>query len=142
MDSTNTGRELTNGKSISFKTGKRYGISLPQMAKNQMLPTPTAMDSNAATAKIKSTQIKKGSMHSVTLSRMILNTPTTSANKKKWKTDKWKGSDLGSQINEIFGTRSHLNPLFVEEMMGFPKDWTTLPFLNGETNQSKHTVTQ
>jgi hypothetical protein len=27
---------------------------------------------------------------------------------------------------------SQLNPLFVEEMMGFPKNWTTLPFLNGD----------
>ena len=37
---------------------------------------------------------------------------------------------------------SQLNPQFVEEMMGFPKNWTLLPFLNGETNQSKHTETQ
>jgi hypothetical protein len=29
---------------------------------------------------------------------------------------------------------SQLNPLFVLEMMGFPPDWTELPFLNGETN--------
>jgi hypothetical protein len=27
---------------------------------------------------------------------------------------------------------SHLNPLFVEEMMGFPKNWTALPFQSGE----------
>lgn len=27
---------------------------------------------------------------------------------------------------------SQLNPLFVAEMMGFPPDWTELPFLNGE----------
>lgn len=25
-----------------------------------------------------------------------------------------------------------LNPLFVEEMMGFPENWTASPFLNGE----------
>ena len=37
---------------------------------------------------------------------------------------------------------SQLNPQFVEEMMGFPKNWTLLPFLNGETNQSKDTETQ
>jgi DNA-cytosine methyltransferase len=37
---------------------------------------------------------------------------------------------------------SQLNPQFVEEMMGFPKNWTLLPFLNGETNQSKVTETQ
>jgi hypothetical protein len=27
-------------------------------------------------------------------------------------------------------------------MMGFPTDWTELPFLNGETNQSKLEETQ
>jgi hypothetical protein len=35
------------------------------------------------------------------------------------------------------GKTSQLNPLFVLEMMGFPPNWTELPFLNGETNQSK-----
>lgn len=32
------------------------------------------------------------------------------------------------------GKTSQLNPRFVMEMMGFPPDWTELPFLNGETN--------
>jgi hypothetical protein len=30
-------------------------------------------------------------------------------------------------------TGSQLNPLFVAEMMGFPPDWTILPFQSGET---------
>lgn len=39
------------------------------------------------------------------------------------------------------GKTSQLNPLFVAEMMGFPVDWTVLPFLNGETCPSKPTET-
>jgi hypothetical protein len=39
------------------------------------------------------------------------------------------------------GQTSQLNPRFVAEMMGFPPDWTELPFLSGETNQSKPTET-
>lgn len=39
------------------------------------------------------------------------------------------------------GTISQLNPLFVGEMMGFPVDWTVLPFLNGEMHPSKPTET-
>lgn len=39
------------------------------------------------------------------------------------------------------GTISQLNPLFVGEMMGFPVDYTVLPFLNGETCPSKPTET-
>lgn len=33
------------------------------------------------------------------------------------------------------GSGFQLNPQFVGEMMGFPTDWTELPFLNGEVNQ-------
>jgi len=40
------------------------------------------------------------------------------------------------------GKTSQLNPRFVAEMMGFPVNWTELPFLSGEPNQSKHTETQ
>jgi hypothetical protein len=40
------------------------------------------------------------------------------------------------------GLSSQLSPQFVLEMMGFPTDWTLLPFLNGETNQSKQEATQ
>jgi hypothetical protein len=34
---------------------------------------------------------------------------------------------------------SHLNPRFVGEMMGFPPNWTELPFQNGEMKASKPT---
>ncbi len=40
------------------------------------------------------------------------------------------------------GSGFQLNPQFVGEMMGFPPDWTELPFLNGEVNQLKPTGTQ
>jgi hypothetical protein len=72
----------------------------------------------------------------------MLPTPRTSDERMHWKTENWKGDDLGSHINEMLGTRSHLSPQFVLEMMGFPTDWTELPFLNGEQNQSKQQGTQ
>jgi hypothetical protein len=106
-----------------------------------MLPTPTAMDSTNATATMKSTQVKEGSMHSVTLTRAmsmgILPTPKATDERMHWKTENWKGDDLGSQVNDILGTRSHLNPQFVAEMMGFPPNWTELPFQSGDKNPSK-----
>ena len=47
-------------------------------------------------------------------------------------------SNLAEQIvHQVGGGNSHLNPLFVAEMMGFPTDWTILPFQNGGKNQSK-----
>ena len=39
------------------------------------------------------------------------------------------------------GQTSQLNPRFVAEMMGFPTNWTELPFQSGETNPSRHTET-
>jgi hypothetical protein len=53
-------------------------------------------------------------------------------------------NDLGSwaTMNSVDGKNSQLAPQFVMEMMGFPTDWTLLPFLNGETNQSKPEGTQ
>ena len=46
---------------------------------------------------------------------------------------------LGEHCLQTGGRTSQLNPLFVEEMMGFPLMWTTLPFLsqNGDRNQLK-----
>jgi hypothetical protein len=76
------------------------------------------------------------------INSMMLPTPRTSDERMHWKTENWKGDDLGSHINEMFGTRSHLSPQFVMEMMGFPTDWTLLPFLNGEKNQSRLEATQ
>jgi hypothetical protein len=52
-----------------------------------------------------------------------------------------KADNLCDQF-AISGKTSQLNPLFVEQMMGFPENWTLLPFLNGETNPSKPTETQ
>jgi hypothetical protein len=118
-----------------------------------MLPTPTVMDSTNATATMKSTQVKEGSMHSVTLNRYILNNPLlntpTCSDKNGGVTRPTKKLQLGtSLVNEMHGvlqqptgTTSQLNPRFVAEMMGFPPNWTELPFLSGEQNQLKDTET-
>jgi hypothetical protein len=141
-----------------------------------MLPTPTAMDSTNATATMKSSQVKEGSMHSVTLCRAMamgmLPTPRAQEienSKQRIKENRIDsittmaklgmlptpqaadGGKLGGNENQDSltkrarletGTTSQLNPQFVMEMMGFPPDWTELPFLNGETSQSKQEATQ
>jgi hypothetical protein len=71
----------------------------------------------------------------------ILPTPMTSDDRMRLKTENWKGHDLVSQVNEALGTRSQLNPRFVAEMMGFPPNWTELPFQSGDRNQSRDTET-
>jgi hypothetical protein len=49
--------------------------------------------------------------------------------------------DLNMALSRKTGQTSQLNPLFVQEMMGFPYLWTELPFLGGEKSQSKPTAT-
>ena len=49
-------------------------------------------------------------------------------------------SNLAEQIaHKVGGGTSQLNPLFVAEMMGYPLEWLTLPFLSqsGEVKASK-----
>ena len=48
---------------------------------------------------------------------------------------------LSKMARQQTGKTSQLNPLFVEEMMGFPENWTALPFQSGEKKVSKPTET-
>jgi hypothetical protein len=109
-----------------------------------LLPTPKAMEAPSASWENRNpnSKFKPG----VTLTDLkvwgMLPTPRTSDERMHWRTENWKGDDLGSEINHLLGTRSHLNPRFVEEMMGFPPNWTASPFQSGEQNPSKDTATQ
>jgi hypothetical protein len=83
-------------------------------------------------------------MHSVTLTRAMamgmLPTPAMSNYKGASSTEaleargrlKPMADNLADQFAQP-GRSSQLNPPFVLEMMGFPPDWTALPFLSGET---------
>ena len=103
------------------------------------------MDSTNATATMKSTQVKEGSMHSVTLNRAMAMgmLPTPQAQDHKPGPNQGQNS-IGRMTRRgefSDGKASQLNPRFVAEMMGFPPNWTELPFQNGEQNQSKDTET-
>ena len=143
--------ETTPGKRVTA-TGKiqNYGEVLPDAIKRLttmpgMLPAQTAMDSTNATATMKSTEVKEGSMHSVTLVRYMMNNPLLNtpcaSDKNGGCTRPNEKLQLGTNlVNEMHGVldqqpgkTSQLNPPFVLEMMGFPPGWTELPFLNGET---------
>jgi hypothetical protein len=53
-----------------------------------------------------------------------------------------ENSNLAEQIaHKVGGGTSHLNPRFVAERMGFPPNWTELPFLIGEQKVLKDTET-
>ena len=55
----------------------------------------------------------------------LLPTPTTDEREKKY-------AQGGTNLRAAIGATSQLSPLFVEEMMGFPRNWTALPFQSGD----------
>jgi hypothetical protein len=185
---TNPPRQITESGRIISNQGHNGSAPLKDLAMSGLLPTPTAMDSTNATANMKSTQVKEGSMNSVTLMRAmsmgILPTPKVGGKEGYETRAKRQGHEKAISHLEAFvefhtmlptpatrdykgarstealeksgrsetnslpdafhqsGLSSQLSPQFVLEMMGFPTDWTLLPFLNGETNQSKQEATQ
>jgi len=113
-----TEKQFQNQSRKSFFNNKTISLldSVKYAQLKKMLPTPTYQ--NYKGSEKRETLIKRG--------RIGKN---------------GNGSNLVQTFSQI-GKTSQLNPLFVMEMMGFPPNWTELPFLNGETNQSKQEETQ
>jgi hypothetical protein len=128
-----------------YRNGTKYG-SLTSQVTYGMLPTPIAGDWKG--------QLRSdgtASMLSGKASLGMLPTPTaTEFHDSQLTLEQAKTLDKGGRILRRMGTleileagkASQLSPRFVAEMMGFPVNWTELPFQNGATNQSKPTATQ
>ena len=136
---------------------------LTTLAKMGMLPTPRAANPgsrpNGKGGKVlnEEAQIMAGMRKRGQYINGILPTPTTTDYKGAYSPEGMvskDGIDRSSLLRNIYihtedqqfkaedGTTSQLNPLFVAEMMGFPVDWTVLPFQSGETKASKDTEMQ
>lgn len=89
--------------------GVNLQMGLKQMARLQMLPTPTATDFKGAY-------------------------PPTSINNNEARKSMLRNVYQHTNV-KYHSKSSQLNPRFVAEMMGYPPNWTELPFQNGETNQ-------
>jgi hypothetical protein len=120
-------------------TGKTTA-NLGTYAVSGMLPTPRANQVNGCDLNSESLANRNKGNLEEHIAKWVTMLPTPAA------ADGFKTTSNTHQENlnmlAPVGTRSHLNPPFVLEMMGFPPNWTELPFQNGETNQSKQQVTQ
>jgi len=135
-----------NQRWYDAQTGRLMQKGLQNLGNLGMLPTPRASEaykSPTADVKIRNGQYyrvnKKGEEWSVRLidiaASNLLPTPTASDYNARGDQPNWQGGDLVSTMHKKTkqtGKTSQLNPLFVEEMMGFPKHWTVLPFQSGE----------
>jgi hypothetical protein len=92
-------------------------------------------------------QLQASTLHTSGSEFGLLPTPTT----RDWKGARSSealqaaGRTNTNSLSDFYaqpGKTSQLNPQFVLEMMGFPSDWSLLPFQNGETKASRQQETQ
>lgn len=134
-------------KSLSPNAAERPTLALA--ARKGLLPTPTAMEvKHSKRVKGLKEQGAKG-MYSrkngalrpngltdfldfhYLLTPMAADGMRANMNMQALKNHNKENANLAEQIaHKVGGGTSQLNPLFVEEMMGFPLMWTALPFLS------------
>ena len=103
-----------------YNPKSQMGTALTAMAMNNLLPTPRANKVNGCDLDNPNIAFRnKGNLEESEAKAIITS-----------------GEESTPKRN---GATSQLNPLFVEEMMGFPLMWATLPFLSqsGDRNQSR-----
>ena len=133
------GRESTshsNGTRFQAKGPNSKQQGLPEAAYEKMLPTPTARSykhGSKITDGRSRRKISQGwtmELNDLAVSGLLPN-PTR-------RDDALCNIPvmIGQHCQQNDGKTSQLNPLFVEDMMGYPLMWTTLPFLsqNGDKN--------
>jgi hypothetical protein len=133
----------TQGLKVCNGKGKTEFMSLA------LLPTPTVTDVSGGAATVTSRYVtrKSGKVFSAKLQDLAKSglLPTPKCQDERHALRDRNKSNLGEQMSEwnyqTTGQYSQLNPLFVEQMMGFPEHWTLLPFLSGEKKQSRDTGT-
>lgn len=139
----------------TINPNSQMGQGLTALAVNGLLPTPTAMEvKHSKRVKGLKEQGAKG-MYSRKNGALRPNgltdfldfngmMPTPSAIDWKGCTNPGVkkvngnvyGETLPDTVKKVTGSTSQLNPLFVEEMMGFPLMWTALPFLSPDGDKN------
>lgn len=155
MDIPHKDMEINERGRRNPKKGKTdHSLGLEDMAVAKLLPTPCSIEATKFTKTINPNS-QMGQGITALAVNGLLPTPTAMEIKhsNRVKGLKEKGAkgmysrkngalrpngltDFLDFNNQVGGGTSQLNPLFVEEMMGFPLMWTALPFLspNGDKN--------
>jgi len=136
------------GNRVVRESGKDFSIKLSHLAQVGMLPTPTASDVEGGISSPNQISQKNGRFIRTSNNTgtefgaklrdvvQLLPTPTL----QEYTDSTFPPSQLNR--NHVVGflmrggvsAGSLLNPRFVAEMMGFPPNWTELPFLSGDKN--------
>jgi hypothetical protein len=126
--------------SKKYNPNSQMGTALTALAMNGMLPTPT-------NSMVTYQDFVQAGYHSSKRPEYgLIPTPVSNdaKNSAPYPSQENRDSIMGYLMRQgVTGETSRLNPLFVEEMMGFPLMWCVLPFLSqlGVPDQSKGTET-
>lgn len=136
MDFPHKDMEINEKGRRNPKKGKTdHSLGLEDMAVAQLLPTPTALDKGGGRIN-KSLSPNAAERPTLAVNGLLLTPSATDGLRSTMTMDSLKShnkenANLAEQIaHKVGGGTSQLNPLFVEEMMGFPLMWTALPFLS------------
>ena len=123
-----------------------HSVTLSRALGMGLIPTPRANQVNGCDLNSEALATRNKGNLEETVAKLvtggIIPTPTT----RDWKGARTQeglekaGRDGSNSLPDYFaqpGKSSQLSPQFVMEMMGFPPNWTELPFLSGDRNQSK-----
>lgn len=130
--------EHPNQRFYDKETGRLMQKGLQNLANMEMLPTPKTTDANSnhggARVGENGGWYREESERGANLSEVakLLPTPRVTTNNGMGVVTQNDKSRLEDRITTAHGKTSQLNPRFVAEMMGFPPNWTELPFQNGE----------
>jgi hypothetical protein len=121
-----------DGKNAMFPQSQEKRRSLI----GKLYPTVTARCFNNGTDKERpegqpSRRSELNHMIAQDLKNGTLPTPSAADGHKTTSANRQKNLNMLAPV----GTGSQLSPRFVAEMMGFPHDWTELPFRSGDENQ-------
>lgn len=127
-------------KSLSPNAAERPTLALA--ARKGLLPTPCSIEATKFTKTINPNSQMGQGLTALAVNGLLLTPSATDGLRSTMTMDSLKShnkenANLAEQIaHKVGGGTSQLNPLFVEEMMGFPLMWTALPFLspNGDKN--------
>jgi len=114
--------------------------ALAGKGKMDLLLTPTTREEVMDTDKFKARMEKypNGTTVPNLATQVVGMLPTPKCQEERGNASKDRGKfNLTDEVARIWkppGKTSQLSPLFVEEMMGFPKNWTASPFQSGEEN--------
>lgn len=134
----------------TYNPNSQMGKALTAMAHSGLLPTPRANQVNGCDLNNENIANRNKENLEETVASWVVSGMIPTPTARDWRSPdtnpessrQMADSELNTAIYKLTGSPSQLSPHFVMEMMGFPPDWTLLPFLNGDRSPSRQEAMQ